>query len=414
MPVMHQSTTCPSSQSHAGQGAGSAERIQRQGSEDIVDGRQGRGVAESSGAILKAFIETGWHLLGVCPASMRDDEHSIDLGMESMISSNQIANLSRFQFFASVFVSTANAADPLPSWNEDSAKKSILDFVAAVTDEGGKDYVNPAERVAVFDNDGTLWVEQPNYPQITFALDRVKALASQRPEWKTRQPFKALLEGDMKTVAASGKKGILEMVIATHTGMTAEEFSDRVTQWVGTAKHPKFNRLYTELVYQPQLELMAYLRDNGFKVFIVSGGGIEFMRPWTEQVYGVPPEQVIGSSVKTEFQIKDGKPVLVRIPEVNFFDDKAGKPVGIHQHIGRRPILAFGNSDNDMQMIQYTMAGEGRRLGLFLHHTDAEREYAYDRKIHFGTLDKVLDLADANGWIIVDMKKDWKKVFPEK
>ncbi len=215
----------------------------------------------------------------------------------------------------------------------------------------------------------------------------------------------------MKTVAASGMKGILEMAMATHTGMTAEQFTDRVTQWIGTAKHPRFKRLYTELVYQPQLELMAYLRNNGFKTFIVSGGGIAFMRPWTERVYGIPPEQVVGSSVKTEFQMKDGKPTLVRIPELNFISDKAGKPVGIYEHIGRRPILAFGNSDSDMQMIQYTLAGEGRRLGLFVHHTDAEREYAYDRKSHVGTLDKVLDQADARGWIIVDMKKDWNKVF---
>jgi len=304
------------------------------------------------------------------------------------------------------------AKDALPSWNEGSAKAAILDFVRAVTDKNGEDFVEPAERIAVFDNDGTLWVEQPIYTQITFMFDRVKELAPQHPEWKTTQPFKALLEGDMKTVAASGKKGILEFATATHTGMTADQFTEHVTEWVATAKHPKFNRLYTELVYQPQLELMAYLRHNGFKVFIVSGGGIEFMRPWTERVYGIPPEQVVGSSVKTEFQVKDGKPVLVRIPKLNFLDDKAGKPVGIHEHIGRRPILTFGNSDGDLQMIQYTKAGDGLRLGLFVHHTDAEREYAYDRESHVGTLDKVLDMASENDWIIVDMKKDWKAVFP--
>jgi phosphoserine phosphatase len=304
------------------------------------------------------------------------------------------------------------AEDPLPSWNEGSAKQAILEFVRAVTDKNDKDYVGPSERIAVFDNDGTLWVEQPIYTQINFMFDRVKELAPEHPEWKTTQPFKALLEGDMKTFAASGKKGILECLVATHTGMTAEQFTELVTEWVATAKHSKFNRLYTELVYQPQLELMAYLRDNGFKVFIVSGGGIEFMRPWSERVYGVPPEQVVGSSVKTEFQMKDGKPVLVRTPKLNFIDDKAGKPVGIYEHIGRRPILAFGNSDSDMQMIQYVKAGDGLRLGLFVHHTDAQREYAYDRESHVGTLDKVLDMATENDWILVDMKEDWKEVFP--
>ena len=305
------------------------------------------------------------------------------------------------------------AREALPSWNDGAPKEAILEFVAAVTDEDGGDYVEPSERIAVFDNDGTLWVEQPIYTQISFMFDRVKELAPEHPEWKTTQPFQALLEGDMKTVAASGMKGIMEFAMATHTGMTAEEFTARVNDWIATARHPKFDRLYTELVYQPQLELMAYLRENGFKVFIVSGGGIEFMRPWTERVYGVPPEQVVGSSVKTEFRMKDGKPVLVRIPELNFNDDKAGKPVGIYEHIGRRPILAFGNSDSDMQMIQYTKAGDGRRLGLFVHHTDAEHEYAYDRESHMGTLDKVLDMAAENDWVIVDMKRDWKQVFPD-
>jgi phosphoserine phosphatase len=221
-----------------------------------------------------------------------------------------------------------------------------------------------------------------------------------------------VLEKGPEGLLAADKKGVIELLAATHTGMTAEEFADVVEQWIATAKHPKLRRPYTQLVYQPQLELMAYLRENSFKVFIVSGGGIEFMRPWTERVYGVPPEQVVGSSVKTKFQIKDGKSVLVRLPEINFIDDKEGKPIGIHQHIGRRPILAFGNSDNDMQMIQYTMAGKGRRLGLFVHHTDADREYAYDRKSHVGTLDKVLDMAAANDWVVVDMKRDWKRVFP--
>ena len=306
------------------------------------------------------------------------------------------------------------AEAPLPSWNEGSAKAAILEFVRAVTDQSGENFVEPGERIAVFDNDGTLWIEQPIYTQITFMIDRVKELAPQHPEWTTTQPFQAVLEGDMKTVMASGMKGLMQLAMATHAGMTAEQFTGHVKDWVATAEHPRFKRLYTELVYQPQLELMDYLRSNGFKVFIVSGGGIEFMRPWTERVYGIPPEQVVGSSVKTEFQVKDGKPALVRIPELNFIDDKAGKPVGIYEHIGRRPILAFGNSDGDLEMIQYTKAGDGLRLALFVHHTDAEREYAYDREGHVGTLNRVLDMAGENDWILVDMKQDWKTVFPGK
>ena len=309
--------------------------------------------------------------------------------------------------------SSAAARDPLPSWNEGTAKKAILEFVAAVTDENGKDYVEPANRIATFDNDGTLWLEYPMYTQALFAFDRVKKLAPQHPEWKTQQPFKGVLEGDMKAVGASGMKGLMEIVMATHSGMTAAEFDQEVSDWLATTKQSKFNRLYTELVYQPQLELLAYLRTNGFKTFIVSGGGMAFMRPISDKTYGIPPEQVVGSSVVAEFQVRDGKPALVRMPKIDFINDKAGKPVGIYQHIGRRPILAFGNSDSDMQMIQYTMAGEGRRLGLFVHHTDADREYAYDRKSHVGTLDKALDQADANGWIIVDMQNDWTSVFPE-
>ncbi len=306
----------------------------------------------------------------------------------------------------------ARQLDPLPSWNDGAPKKALLEFVAAVTDQNGTDYVKPADRIATFDNDGTLWVEYPMYTQILFAFDRVKELAPQHSEWKTKQPFKALLEGDMKTVGASGEKGVMEILMATHSGMTAAEFEKEVAQWLATKKQSKFKRPYTECVYQPQLELMAYLRANGFKTFICSGGGMAFMRPMTQKAYGIPPEQVVGSSIVSEFQIKDGKPVLVRTPKIGFVNDKAGKPVGIYEHIGRRPILAFGNSDSDMQMIEYTMAGKGRRLGLFVHHTDADREYAYDRDSHVGTLDKALDQADANGWIIVDMKKDWKSVFP--
>jgi phosphoserine phosphatase len=304
------------------------------------------------------------------------------------------------------------AQDPLPSWNDGAAKKAILEYVAAVTDEKGKDYVKPAERIATFDNDGTLWVESPMYTQALFAFDRIKELAPQHPEWKTTQPFKALLAGDMKTVGASGMKGLMEIILATHSGMTAAEFDKDVSNWLAATKQKKFKRLYTELIYQPQLELLDYLRANEFKTFIVSGGGIAFMRTFSEQAYGIPPAQVVGSSVVTKFQFKDGKPVLVRMPKIDFINDKAGKPVGIYEHIGRRPILAFGNSDSDMQMIEYTLAGEGRRLGLFVHHTDADREYAYDRDSHVGTLDKALDQADANGWIIVSMKDDWKSIFP--
>ncbi len=260
--------------------------------------------------------------------------------------------------FAICIYSVANAADPLPSWNSGPAKQAIVDFVAAVTDESGKDYVAPAERIATFDNDGTLWVEYPMYTQVLFAFERVKKLAPQHPEWKTKQPFKALLAGDMKTVGASGMKGLMEIILATHSGMTATEFSQEAGTWLRTAQHKKFKRLYTELVYQPQLELLEYLRTNGFKTFIVSGGGIAFMRPISEKIYGIPPEQVVGSSVVAEFKYQDGKPVLVRQPKINFVNDKAGKPVGIYQHIGRRPLLAFGNSDADIQMIEYTMAGE--------------------------------------------------------
>jgi phosphoglycolate phosphatase-like HAD superfamily hydrolase len=313
---------------------------------------------------------------------------------------------------AFLFTATAEASDPLPSWNASKSKQAIIQFVEDVTQQGGPHYVPHEARIATFDNDGTLWVEYPMYTQVLFAFERVKKLAPQHPEWKTKQPFKALLEGDMKTVGASGMKGLMEIVLATHSGMTATEFAAEAGTWLRTTEHKKFKRPYVECIYQPQLELLAYLRANGFKTFIVSGGGIAFMRPITEEAYGIPPEQVVGSSVVLEFKVKNGKPEIVRMPKINFVNDKAGKPVGIYQHIGRRPILAFGNSDSDMQMIEYTMGGEGRRLGLFVHHTDADREFAYDRKSHVGTLDKALDQAAANGWVIVDMKKDWKAVFP--
>ena len=315
---------------------------------------------------------------------------------------------------ALAFMATiARAADPLPSWNDGKSKQSIVAFVAKVTKQGSPGFVPPAERIAVFDNDGTLWAEQPIYFQLAFALDRVKALAPQHPEWKTKEPFASLLKGDLKGVLAGGEPAIFQIVMATHTGMTTEEFEKTVKDWIATAKHPTTKRLYTEMVYQPMLELLAYLRANGFKTFIVSGGGIEFMRPWTEKVYGIPPEQVVGSSGKLTFEMRDGTPVLVKLPEINFIDDKAGKPVGINQHIGRRPIAAFGNSDGDLQMLHWTTAGAGARFGLIVHHTDAAREWAYDRQSHIGTLDKAWDEATAKGWTVVDMKKDWKTIFAQ-
>jgi phosphoglycolate phosphatase-like HAD superfamily hydrolase len=304
------------------------------------------------------------------------------------------------------------AADPLPSWNDGKAKQSILDFVAKVTKEGSPAFVPPAERIATFDNDGTLWAEQPMYFQLFFALDRVKVLAPKHPEWKDKEPFASLLKGDVKGALAGGEPAIAQIVMSTHAGTTTEEFDRIVRDWVGSAKHPKTGRPFTEMVYQPMLELLSYLRANGFKTFIVSGGGIDFMRPWAEKVYGIPPEQVIGSSIKTSFEMRDSKPVLVRLPELNFIDDKAGKPVGIHQHIGRRPIAAFGNSDGDLQMLQWTAAGEGPRLCLIVHHTDADREWAYDRTSAIGHLDEALVEAQAKGWTVVDMKNDWSRIFP--
>ena len=303
-------------------------------------------------------------------------------------------------------------ADPLPSWNAGQTKQAIIKFVQAVTDKPSPQYVPPEQRIATFDNDGTLWCEQPMYFQGFFAFDRVKALAPQHPEWKERQPFKAVLENDMKALAASGEKGVMEIGMTTHAGMSTGEFEKIVKDWLAMAKHPRFNRPFTDLVYKPMLELLAYLRENGFKIYIVSGGGVEFMRPWTEKVYGIPPEHVVGSSIKMKFEMKDGKPVLTRLPEIDFVDDGPGKPVGIQKFIGRRPIAAFGNSDGDLQMLQWTAAGEGPRFTLLVHHTDAEREWVYDRQSPIGRLDKALDEAQNRGWTIVDMKKDWKRVFP--
>ena len=306
----------------------------------------------------------------------------------------------------------AGDQDPLPSWNEGTAKRSIIEFVNRVTQPGSPDFVVPEQRIATFDNDGTLWSEQPMYFQLFFAIDRVKALAPKNPAWKTQQPFKAVLENDMKTLASSGEKGLLELIMATHAGMTTTAFEQTVKDWLAAAKHPRFKRPYTDLVFQPMIEVLDYLGANGFKIFIVSGGGIEFMRPWTERVYGIPPEQVVGSSIKTKFEMRNGHPVLIRLPEINFIDDKAGKPVGINQHIGRRPIAAFGNSDGDLQMLQWTAAGKGARFMLIVHHTDAEREWAYDRKSNIGKLDEALDEALNSGWTVVDMKQDWKVIYP--
>ena len=303
--------------------------------------------------------------------------------------------------------------DPLPSWQDGPSRQAIIDFVAAVTREGSPDFVPAPERIAVFDNDGTLWAEQPMYFQALFAFDRVRTLAPQHPEWQTREPFASVLKGDFKKALAGGEKALLDLVMETHAGMTTDEFARLVEDWLATAKHPVTHKPYTGMVYQPMLEVLGYLHANGFKTFIVSGGGIEFMRPWAERVYGVPPEQVVGSSIKTRFEMQDDKPVLVRLPEVNFIDDKTGKPVGIHQHIGRRPIAAFGNSDGDLQMLQWATAGTGKRLGVIVHHTDAQREWAYDRESAVGRLADALDLAVKQGWTVIDMKREWKTIYPE-
>jgi phosphoglycolate phosphatase-like HAD superfamily hydrolase len=320
----------------------------------------------------------------------------------------------RFATFALLTVLHASAAPadaPLPSWSNGAPRQAIIAFVGRVTDPASPDFVPEPERIAVFDNDGTLWAEQPIYFQAAFIFDRIRQLAPQHPEWKEQEPFASVLRGDLKAALAGGEHALLEMAMATHAGMTSDEFAAGVDAWITTARHPMTGKLYTEMVYQPMLELLAYLRANGFKTFIVSGGGVEFMRPWAERVYGVPPEQVIGSSVRTRYELRDGKPVILRIPELNFIDDKAGKPVGIQQHIGRRPIIAFGNSDGDFQMLEWTTGGPGPRFGLLVHHTDGEREWAYDRESHIGRLARGLDEAEARGWVVVSMKYDWKRVF---
>ena len=313
-----------------------------------------------------------------------------------------------------VAASRPGAGDPLPSWNEGSSKRALLDFVRRVTTDGDPDFVPPHERIAAFDNDGTLWCEMPIYPQFVFGMDRVRALAPQHPEWKNEQPFKAALEGDRAAMLANGEKGLVEITLASHAGMTPGEFEQIVRQWIATARHPRYNRPYTSLVYQPMLELLAYLRDHDFKTFIVSGGGIEFMRPWTRRVYGIPPYQVVGSTIETEYLVRDGEPILMRLPKINFIDDKQGKPIAINRFIGMRPIAAFGNSDGDYEMLRWTTAGDGPRFGLIVHHTDAEREYAHDYPSHVGQLKVALDEAPKYGWTVVSMKDDWKTIFPNK
>ena len=311
------------------------------------------------------------------------------------------------------FAQAPHANADLPSWHDTKNKKALISFIEKTTKPGSADYIRPEERIAVFDNDGTLWSEQPSYVQLSFAIDRVKALAPKNPDWANKQPFKAVLEGDQKTLAQAGEKGLMEIIAVTHAGMSPEEFHQIVLDWLKTYKHPKTGRPYTEMVYQPMLEILSYLRQNGYKTFIVSGGGVEFMRPWTERVYGIPPEQVIGSSIKTKFVIKDNKASLQRLPDFNFINDKEGKPVAINQHIGRRPVIAFGNSDGDLQMLQWTSASNKPSLGVIIHHTDAEREVAYDRQSHIGKLDQALNLAKEQGWVVVSMKADWKTVFPK-
>ena len=306
----------------------------------------------------------------------------------------------------------SNETNPLPSWNDGNTKSSIIDFVEAVTNENSEYFIPVADRIATFDNDGTLWSEQPAYFQLFFAIDRIKELAPHHPEWKNKQPFKAVLENDMKELSKHGEHGILEIVMASHAGNTTEEFKAIVKEWLATAKHPRFNRPYTDLVYQPMLELLDYLRDNDFKVYIVSGGGIEFMRPWVEEVYGIPRDQVVGSSIKTEFVNEDGNPIINRLAEIDFIDDKDGKPLGINKFIGRKPVFASGNSDGDLQMLQWTASGEGKRFMLYVHHTDSIREWAYDRESHIGRLDKGLDEAKEKGWAVIDMKNDWKVIYP--
>lgn len=328
--------------------------------------------------------------------------------------SADIAVMALFAFLSAGLWSSVAAADPLPSWGDSAARQAIERFVAQAVDETSAGYIPEAERIATFDNDGTLWAEQPMYFQALFAFDRVKELAPAHPEWKEQEPFASVLKGDVSSALAGGQEALMEIIMATHAGMSATDFEADTVQWLQSSVHPTTGRRYTRMVYKPMLELLDYLRANGFSTWIVSGGGIEFMRPWVEDIYGIPPQQVVGSSIKTSYKLRDGVPTLVRQPALNFIDDKAGKPVGIHQHIGRRPVLAVGNSDGDFEMLEWTTAGDGLRMGVLIHHTDAEREWAYDRDSHIGRLDRGLDEAAERGWVLVDMKKDWKRIFPRK
>jgi phosphoglycolate phosphatase-like HAD superfamily hydrolase len=314
--------------------------------------------------------------------------------------------------FCLILTNVVHASDPLPSWNNGDSKESLIDFVDRVTEIGGDDFVAPGKRIATFDNDGTLWSEKPMYYQFIYVLERIKELAPDHPEWKEQEPFASVLKGDFETALGGGETALAEMVMATHAGMTVDEFSKSVSDWLSTARHPKTGKLYTSMVFQPMLELLDYLRANDFKVFIVSGGGIDFLRVFSEKVYGIPPERVVGSSIDAKYEIRDGKPVIVKLPEIDLIDDKAGKPVGIQKYIGRKPIMAVGNSDGDFEMLEWTTAGDGLRLGVIVHHTDADREWAYDRDSHVGKLDKGLDQAAERNWKLIDMKKDWKQIYP--
>ena len=383
---------CLSRETHAGiesWRSGLCRHTQRKG---VTDEAATSGKASSSrfSAIRKSMQSTGWKV---------------------RFMKQTLLHLIAFLFFLQL-AACASVGDPLPSWKDGPARAAIVSFVEAADRPGSPGYIPEAHRIAVFDNDGTLWAEQPAYFQLFFVIDRIKAMAPQHPEWKDKEPFRSILLGDLKTALSGGEHAILELVAATHAGMTTDEFEDEVRNWIATARHPTSGRPFTQMVYQPMVELLAFMRANGFKTYIVSGGGIEFMRPWTEATYGVPPEQVIGSSLKTTFEIRDGEPVLVKQPEVGSIDDKQGKPVNINLHIGRRPVAAFGNSDGDLPMLQWTAGGSGPNLCVLVHHTDAAREWAYDRTSHIGKLDKALDEAGKRGWTIVSMKDDWSTVFP--
>jgi phosphoglycolate phosphatase-like HAD superfamily hydrolase len=317
-----------------------------------------------------------------------------------------------FVFTTALSAQSGKVGDPLPSWNDGDARTAIITFVTQVTTSGLPTYVAPSERIATFDNDGTLWSEQPLYFQFQFAIDRVKALAPEHPEWQNQEPFKHVLAGDLPGLLAGGEKAILPVLMTAHAGITTEEFRAAVKDWLATARHPKTGLPYNKMIYQPMLEVLAYLRANGFKTFIVSGGGVEFMRAFAEEAYGIPPEQVIGSQGKLKYELRDGKPALVKLPEVQYIDDGPGKPAGIQTFIGHRPLAAFGNSDGDLQMLEWTKTAPGPRFAMLVHHTDAEREWAYDRQSHIGKLDKALDLAVAQKWVVTDMKKDWKVIYP--